>query len=67
MPITISYPNSTAHAGIDISFTKSRQVFCISGWYDSICGIESTEKTLGEFLKEFGITLKDCRKALGGS
>ena len=68
MPITRYYPIRDSDIklsnGISITYTKGRKEFDISGWYDTYVGIQSTTVSLAEFLQEFGITLKDCEKAL---
>ena len=52
------------NSGISVSYLKSRRILYISGYYDSMIGIEGAEMSLGEFLKALGISLKDCEKEL---
>lgn len=65
MPKTVFFPRDSQsdREGIDISYTKTTQLFRISGWYDSMVGMASDELTLREFLEAFGITEADVRKA----
>jgi hypothetical protein len=51
-------------SGVGVYYVKSRQHLSIGGWYDTMCGIEPLELSLGEFLRRLGITAKDCEKAL---
>jgi len=57
-------PSYSDRSGMDISYDKSTQTLRIGGWYDGCAGIESSEISLTKFLKGFGITIKDCEKAL---
>ena len=59
MKIDIGTPSS----GIQIDFTKSRQVLYISGYYDHYAGIQGQELTLKEFCARLGITSKMVAKA----
>jgi hypothetical protein len=43
------------NSGITIEYVKSRDVFYISGWYDTFVGIEGAEMTRAEFEKQLGI------------
>lgn len=63
MPKKVFFPEDADHAGIDITWTKSRQSLCIGGWYDSFAGLESTTLSLRKFFDLLGITEKDCAKA----
>ena len=49
--LTPSYGGS----GITIEYVKSRDVFYISGWYDSFVGIEGGVLTRAEFEERLGI------------
>lgn len=42
-------------AGITIEYVKSRDVFYISGWYDSIVGIGGEEISRAEFEERLGV------------
>ena len=42
-------------SGIEVEYIKSRDVLRISGWYDSIAGIESTEISVKDFCERLGI------------
>lgn len=52
-------------SGITITYTKSRRCIYASGYYDIFVGIEGGEISLADFLMGLGITLSDCKKALG--
>ena len=58
--------NDNEHSGISIDYIKSRKILDISGWYDTMVGIEGDRIPLADFLNGLGITLKDCEKALRG-
>jgi len=61
---TLYFPRpNNKHAGIKIEYIKSRKLLNISGWYDSIVGIQPDSITLKEFLTQLGISKKDCIKA----
>ena len=49
------------HSGIQIEYTKSRDVLYISGWYDSCVGIQGEEISFKEFCDKLGIDLKRKR------
>lgn len=53
-------------AGITVNYIKSRRVLDISGWYDSMVGIEGQRLTLREFFDRTGISMRDCEKAFLG-
>ena len=55
----ILYIGHGDRAGIDISYNRSKQSFYISGWYDTMVGIEGEEISLKELLEVFKITKKD--------
>lgn len=63
MPTRINIPEDADRSGVSIEYTKSRRVLYISGWYDSVVGIEGKEYTLAEFFQKLGISKKDCNKA----
>ena len=42
-------------AGITITYTKSRDAYYVSGWYDSMVGIEGGEISRAEFERQLGI------------
>ena len=63
MPKTIYIPQNATHSGVSITYTKSSKQISISGWYDSIVGIQGDSVSLGEFLDMLGITEKDCINA----
>lgn len=48
-------------SGIDITYTKSRKSLWISGWFDHCVGIEGTELSLLDFIKNVGIPVKDLK------
>ena len=56
-------PDKCEAAGIAITYIKSRDVLVISGWFDHIAGIESTEMSVKDFCEELGIDLKRRRDA----
>ena len=60
---TVYFPSNATNSGVDITYSKTRQKLCVSGWYDSCVGIEPTTLSLREFFDVLGITEKDCRKA----
>ena len=65
MPTTIYLTHSDCGAdGIDITYTKSRNVLRIGGWYDGMVGIESHEMGLSEFLRQLAIPSRQIEKAL---
>lgn len=68
MPKTIYLPPDDGHgkrySGIDITYTKSRNVLSIGGWYDSFVGIENTELYLSEFFRQLEIPPKKVEEAL---
>jgi hypothetical protein len=49
-------------SGIEIEYIKSRDTLRISGFYDSIAGIESTEITVKDFCRRLGINLAKVRR-----
>lgn len=66
MPKTIYFPDNdiSTRSGIDITYYKSKREIEVRGWYDGFVGIEGGRISLGEFLTQLGITLKDCEKEL---
>ncbi len=50
-------------SGISVVYTKTSQQLRISGWFDSIVGIEGRTIELREFFDALGITEDTCRKA----
>lgn len=52
--------------GVDVTYVKRGRRITLGGWYDGMVGMEPCTFTLGEFLTTLGITVDDCRKALGG-
>jgi len=48
-------------SGIQIEYTKSRDVLYISGYFDNCVGIEGTEISFTEFCNRLGIDLKKKR------
>ena len=64
MPKTLYFTDSFKFSGIDITYYKTKRKLSIGGWYYGCVGIESKTMSLGEFLKELGITEKDIKKAL---
>ena len=63
----ICFPSEGNVSGIEIAYTRSVKDLYFYGWYDTFVGIEGGKIKLECFLKELGITLKDCQKALGSS
>jgi len=45
-------------SGIQIQYIKTRDMLRISGWYDSIVGIEETEISFKDFCERLGIPLR---------
>ena len=66
MPKTVYFPRQVEdkHSGISITWTKSRQMLDVSGWYDQFVEIEGDCPTLKEFFDVLGITNKEVLKAL---
>ena len=69
MPKTIILPPDDGSgwkrsSGVDITYTKSRNVLSIGGWYDSFVGIENTEMYLVEFFRQLEIPPKKIDEAL---
>ena len=62
-PTTIEF-GDCRYTGISIAFTKSRQSFSVSGWFDTCVGIEGGSLSLGEFCSAFGITPRMVERAL---
>ena len=62
MPVTIYIPQNAKNSGISITYTKTKKELWISGWYDSMVGIEGQGFTLRGFFEELGISKKDCLK-----
>lgn len=62
MPKTIRTGND--NQGIDITYIRSHRTLDIGGWYDTMVGIKNESISLGQFLTDLGITLRDCEKAL---
>lgn len=64
MPKTVFLgPDDNTRTGISVTWTKTAQRIDISGWYDSMVGIEGGSYTLRQFYDMLGITEKDCVKA----
>ncbi len=57
MPKTLIFPENKGpqNSGISITYIKSRKVLQISGWFDAIYGIESTEISFQDFCEKLGI------------
>ena len=49
--------------GVLIQYTRSRRTVHVSGWYDSMVGIEGGSIGLAAFLGALGISERDCRAA----
>jgi len=62
-PKTIYLPENATHAGIDITYIKSRNELRIGGWFDSMVGISGGSIPLKDFFFKLGITEKQCTKA----
>lgn len=45
--------DSNESSGIDITINKSKRTFYVSGWYDSMVGIQGEEISIDEFIKFF--------------
>lgn len=58
MPKSIWIPEESGREGIQVTYTKSRDVLNISGWYDTFVGIEGKEIPFTEFCRQLGIVLK---------
>jgi hypothetical protein len=56
-------PDWQLSAGISIQWTPSAQRLDISGFYDSMVGIDGDSMTLREFFDRLNITEAHCRKA----
>jgi hypothetical protein len=56
-------PRYTDRQGISVSFTKKTSRIKISGWYDSMVGIEGEEMSLYEFFSRVGVSELDCLRA----
>jgi hypothetical protein len=56
-PKKLVFPEVTGYqsSGIEIEYIKSRDVLRISGFYDLIVGIESTEMSVKDFCERLGI------------
>lgn len=52
------------HNGINVLYARQQRELTVYGWYDEARSLEGGEVSLGDFLRELGITLEDCRKAL---
>jgi len=52
------------NSGITVRYFPTNKLIDISGFYDSIVGIQGTEIPLKDFLQQLGITLADCKKSL---
>lgn len=63
MPTKFYVPKDARSSGMSVTFTKSTQKIYISGWYDTIVGIQGETMTLKELFDKLGITEKDCQKA----
>jgi len=51
-------------SGVDITYTKSRGMLSIGGWYDECVGIGNQEVSLKDFLEQLGIDEKELKKRL---
>ncbi len=66
MPKRIYLPRGRGRndsSGIGVEWTPTAQRLDISGWFDTMCGIEGDSMTLREFFDALGITEEQCRKA----
>lgn len=63
MPKTAYFPKDATRAGIDITYTKRSNTLSVSGWYDSMVGIEPTTIGPKEFFDSLGITEADIKRA----
>lgn len=63
MPKEIIFPEQDGYqnSGIQIEYTKSRDVLYISGYYDRFVGIQGTEISFTDFCDRLGIDLKRKR------
>lgn len=53
-------------SGVDITFTRSRGMIRVGGWYDHMVGITPVDISLKEFFERIGITKKDCDRVFKG-
>lgn len=58
-----SFDTGEHRSGIDITFWHRPKTITVSGWYDSMVGIESTTVSLRSFFDRLGITEADCHAA----
>ncbi len=49
--------NGYQNSGIQVKYIKSRDMLYISGWYDSVVGIEGTEIRFKDFCQRLGIQI----------
>jgi hypothetical protein len=56
-------PKNAKNSGIEVIWTPSSQQLYVSGWYDSMVGIEGESMSLRKFFDRLGITETDCKKA----
>jgi len=63
MPKEIIFPEMEGRqsSGIQVEYTKSRDVLYISGYYDDCVGIQGTELSVKDFCDRLGIDLKRKR------
>ncbi len=61
-PKKIVIPENATSEGVTIEYIKRRDVIIISGWYDHIVGIESTEISMRDFADRLGIDLAKKRR-----
>lgn len=57
-------PDGGDNAGIDVTFTRSRQVIRLGGWYDGMVGIEGEALALADFFERVGIRPADLKRAI---
>ena len=56
-------PKGYSNSGIGVEYVKTTQWISISGWFDSMIGIEGEGMPLRELFDRLGITEKDCARA----
>ncbi|MDO8670188.1 MAG: hypothetical protein Q7O66_02015 [Dehalococcoidia bacterium] len=66
MPKSFRVPSDAEHSGMEITYTKSRRVLYIGGWYDDFVGIQGEEISLADFFERLGITRKEIDKEMKG-
>ena len=64
MPKTLCIPRDAGRSGISVTYTKSRNVISVSGYYDSCVGIDGESFALYEFFELLEIPAKNVRSAL---